>query len=186
MAIAISAVGVVSVAALFTTLLTLTRRWGLKCINERQLDTLQPITKVSQQVPLRDSFWMMTTIAIFVAVARFVPLKEFDFRSVSMLLTFAAGFSIAAFGGAWSALGPRSWWARIACMLVLMVAVGAVHPQLFQNGLSWKDWLGSLRIFAPLAVFSFGSLLIFRLRGWRLVMSSFVTVHALKIASELF
>jgi hypothetical protein len=178
MAIASTAVGVVSVATLFTILLGLARRWGLRLINEQQSNPAESVSETSLQIPLRDSFWLMAAIAILVAVARFVPLKEFDFRSMAQVFAWVAGLSIAALGGAWSALGTRSWLTRVVGMVIVVPGVSAVLTLFFQNSLSWHEWLGGMRAFSPLAIFSFGSLLIFRLRGWRLVMSSFARQQA--------
>ena len=168
--IALSAVGVVGVALSFTMILGLTHRWGLRWIDGQNASHPQPATHLSLQIPLRDSFWLMATIAILVAVARFVPLQQFDFRSLNMLAIVCTSFAVAALGGAWSASVPRAWLTRIVCLLVVIAGSSALHPQLFQTGISWNDWLGGLRAFSPLAIVSFGSLLIFRVHGGRWVM----------------
>jgi len=120
-------------------------------------------------MPLRDLFWLTAAIAIFFAVARFVPLKQFDFRSMNHLTVLVASLTVTALGGTWSALGSRSWWARLACLLVLIGGVSMFNPGLFPRGPSWEVWLGGVRTYSALAIFAFGSLLIFRVRGWRLV-----------------
>jgi hypothetical protein len=176
--IVLAAVGVVGVAVLFMVLLGLARHFGLRWINENETKYLASDPARTGQIPLRDSFWLMATIAIFFAVARFVPLKLLDARSLTALLLMIATFSIAALGGTWSAMGPRTWWARFACLLVLVGGISIFHPPLFRTSLTWAGWFNGLRPFLLLAIFSFGSLLVFRVRGWRLVMSSFARQQA--------
>jgi hypothetical protein len=169
MTIALAAVGVASVAMLFTAIFGLARRWGWRLVDVRQTDPLPSVAETTRQMPLRDLFWLMATIAIFFAVVRFVPLKQFDFRGMNMLIGLVASLCAIALGGTWFALGSRSWLLRFACLLFLIGGVSAFNPGLFPPGPRWEMWLYGLRVYSPLAIFAFGSLLIFRVRGWRLV-----------------
>jgi hypothetical protein len=142
-------------------------RWGWRLVEQGMAERPVVFRQVSGQMPLRDLFAIVGALAVFLAVARFVPFQGTVLRDTGIIITHVVAGLGSATVGVWAALSPRGWllrWTVFSCAIVTFACLPGLYDSRFW---SWTNVWMFLRFTAATAVFVAGSLMAFRVRGWR-------------------
>jgi hypothetical protein len=147
----------------------LARRWGWQISHDGPKDHLQTRSVVESRIPLRDIFLVIAAAGSLFAVMRSFPSRTVDNQWAGMLTLLVVTTAVVAIGGTWTALSPRPWLTRLIVFGLLVLPAGSVHSLVFPQFYNSFVWMWQLRFAALVMGFSCASLLIFRVRGWRLI-----------------
>jgi hypothetical protein len=168
--------GAVMVAALVAGLLSLVRWRGWR-VAEPDAAASRPPARM--QFTLRDLLWLTAAVAVTLLLAQQMQLpREFDeFRQLRWLETVWVGLmcltqvlvAVAAF---WAALSQRPFWQRVTMGLAAAAVVAAAVPLAFQAFNVHLPFWGWFRGHMLAGLYVFAALMLFRLRGYRLVRAA--------------
>jgi hypothetical protein len=160
---AVAAIGMFVLAGI----LCLPYRLGWRLATQELRERSDESRQATKQMPLRDLFAVISALAVFLAVVRFVPLQGIVMNDLAMIVTYVVAGLGSASVGVWAALSRRHWTLQLACFVCAILAFACL-PGLYDSRFwSWKNWWYFIRFPAATAVFVAGSLLAFRARGWR-------------------
>jgi hypothetical protein len=143
----------------------MTRRWGYRLTHVKD-SALGDATQAKRtQLPLRDMFVLTGSVAVFLAVVRFVPLLQLPIEIVGTVIligTAIAGSAVLAWMGS---LSSRNWLVRLAVTVVAVTAISTLPTLFFPQSRRPSTELLSLTLSITACVWL--SCWLVRLRGWR-------------------
>lgn len=119
------------------------------------------------QWPLRDTFLLVTAVAFFVAVARYLKPHEMPTWGIIFVLSNGVTLAAVVVTAAWSALSTRSVFIRMLVLILVAAILGRGLPELFVGLPILPGWwyLSQHSVCAAVVLLT---LLVYRLQGYRL------------------
>jgi hypothetical protein len=121
------------------------------------------------QMPLSDLLLFIASIAVLLAVTRFVVARPVGTEQVAFTTAFGVGLATTAFAAIWAALSRQQWVVRLMLLCFVAAVSGALPGLLFAvlySGYAFDWWSQTVCGLAALAVLLSFSIL--RLHGYHL------------------
>ncbi|MBI2479626.1 MAG: hypothetical protein HYV60_13640 [Planctomycetia bacterium] len=159
-------IGAFVVSLVGTLWFSLLRRWGYS-LSDGDRVAISP-SREPRSIPLRDLFFITAAVAALLAVVRFVTPHMFAAHEAAALALIVTTISLTGVAATWAGFSRRHWIVRLLFLSLVVFAAGSVLPAVFPNLRHWYQWRFIAKYQAFIALFTLGTTLIFRSRGWRL------------------